>query len=721
MASIRGPFVWVLILGLFSACCIQSASKEATTMVTDSRLEQMTLTICRKNTDCSFPNSICSDACGAFSVCQCIDEYVLTKSSVCTPVNLFKVTDFSLKNVTEDSIVVEWSTIQNFPGVMVSYTVTFSGSINSHVSSPYLIKNLSDGEVQSVQITSNVRGRDGGEATAMSDVKFTRTVPKAPEFVPDQSYAAPSATISWTPQNPDVDVFYVTLTGPGVSFSNVTNETSITFSGLGPGMNYTVTVVQQTNEPYATKSSKATFEFHTNSTEPGPPKAIEVINVGQRIISLNITDTDTPNGDIAGYVFKLRYKIYSDTDYMERTTFLSKTASSIYYLQHHIVPGVTYMIAVFTRNNAFYSSTNVILDNVTTSPDTPGEVSVLHPQQTNQTTTSGFIRWGRPDSPNGNMKAYRVVLNGRPNIIQCRLYFLCIGMCPDILLGPPYDTCGIQNGTALVENQREISLLVDNLRVGTTYTLSVVGYTEAGAGNLPRQVTLTTLSIVPAAVNSDSFQINFPSNGPNFRLKWAKPTQFPGEDLTYLVILRDQLIYRTLETVNTTSLFYAPNPSVSGRLYNYYKYSITVRSMTSAGPADSRTYSFLTPSKGDLGRPQSLKINMLPDDCKFILISWTEADIEARNGPILQYIFENRDGTDKWKYYVSSPNYWAVTNRQFIFELSVREQATYSLEIYAKSSNQTGVTYTTQRFQTNKCRKFMQSKHKTVQRYQCYM
>ena len=61
---------------------------EATTMVTDSRLEQMTLTICRKNTDCSFPNSICSDAYGAFSVCQCMDDYVLTKSSVCTQGNL---------------------------------------------------------------------------------------------------------------------------------------------------------------------------------------------------------------------------------------------------------------------------------------------------------------------------------------------------------------------------------------------------------------------------------------------------------------------------------------------------------------------------------------------------------------------------------------------------------------------------------------------------------
>ena len=74
-------------------------------------------------------------------------------------------------------------------------------------------------------------------------------------------------------------------------------------------------------------------------TEPGPPKAIDVINVGQRNISLKITDTDKPNGDIAGYHFKLRYQIYPDTEYMERTTYLLKTASSIYVLQHHIKPG----------------------------------------------------------------------------------------------------------------------------------------------------------------------------------------------------------------------------------------------------------------------------------------------------------------------------------------------------------------------------------------------
>ena len=46
----------------------------------------------------------------------------------------------------------------------------------------------------------------------------------------------------------------------------------------------------------------------------------------------------------------------------------------------------------------------------------------------------------------------------------------------------------------------------------------------------------------------------------------------------------------------------------------------------------------------ELGRPQNLKINMLPDDCEYILIEWNEANIEDRNGPITQYIFENRDG-----------------------------------------------------------------------------
>ena len=58
---------------------------------------------------------------------------------------------------------------------------------------------------------------------------------------------------------------------------------------------------------------------------------------------------------------------------------------------------------------------------------------------------------------------------------------------------------------------------------------------------------------VPAAVNPNSFQVNFPSNGPHFKLTWAKPTHFPGEDLIYLVTLRDQLRYRVLEAVNTTS------------------------------------------------------------------------------------------------------------------------------------------------------------------------
>ena len=49
--------------------------------------------------------------------------------------------------------------------------------------------------------------------------------------------------------------------------------------------------------------------------------------------------------------------------------------------------------------------------------------------------------------------------------------------------------------------------------------------------------------------------------------------------------------------------FLGPAYSLSGsvnsvQLNNYYKYSIAVTSMTSAGSADSQTYSFITPSRG---------------------------------------------------------------------------------------------------------------------------
>lgn len=80
-------------------------------------------------------------------------------------------------------------------------------------------------------------------------------------------------------------------------------------------------------------------------TEPGPPTAVEVVDVGQRNISINVTDTDTPNGDIVGYSFHIMYKLYPDeTEYMENANFLHKMMSNIYVLERHIYPGIYFDI-----------------------------------------------------------------------------------------------------------------------------------------------------------------------------------------------------------------------------------------------------------------------------------------------------------------------------------------------------------------------------------------
>ncbi|XP_065927516.1 phosphatidylinositol phosphatase PTPRQ-like [Magallana gigas] len=402
-----------------------------------------------------------------------------------------------LKNVIDNSILVDWTTL-DISGVDVCYEIVFNTLTLYNISSPpQLITNLSNGEVQAVQVTSIAKRRDDRIEIVMSDVFFIRTAPLTPFFKDSEYYEAPNVTIMWMPRNPDVDLYYIYLKGHGtMSVPNSTNETSLSLTGLKPGTNYMFTVIQQTNGPFASNSSEATLNIRTRSTEPGPPTAVELVDVGQRNISINVTDTDTPNGDIIGYRFHIMYKLYPDKmGYSVKVKLLNKMNSNIYVLERHIYPGTRYKIAVFTVNDAFNSSLNVTLQDITTLPDTPGQVDVHTPSYIYQKTSLAVIIWRRPSHPNGNMKAYRAVLESGPDITNCRIYYLCFDVCNNTILGPPNDTCTISNDTTLMEHQKIMSLLVDNLRQGTTYTLSVVGYNEAGEGKNPRLISLTTKRI----------------------------------------------------------------------------------------------------------------------------------------------------------------------------------------------------------------------------------
>lgn len=673
---------------------------EQTTMATTTMyipmtsLAPITLTNCTENANCTATDSVCNITLG---VCQCNGNFVLVNDTVCRTVDAFKA-NVTIKNVTDSSILVDWTTL-DISGVGVYYEVMFNSSTVCNISSPpYLIKNLSNGEIHTIQVKSFVKGRDDRVESVVSDLVFVRTAPCIPVFNNTSPYIAPNITVMWTPRNLDVDIYYINLMGPDtISIPSTTNETSLSLTDLKPGTRYKFTVIQQTDGPYASNSSEAVLDIRTESTEPGPPAAAEVVDIGQRNISINVTETDMPNGEIIGYRFHLWYKLYPDeTEYRVNVVFLNKTMSNIYVLKRHIFPGAQYNISVFTVNDAFNSSMNATLQQITTLPDTPGVVRRINPSDLNQTTTSAFITWGRPSNPNGNMKAYRAVLESGPYITNCRIYYLCVDVCNNTILGPPNNTCTINNATTLVENQKVVYLFVDELRVGTTYTLSVVGYNEEGEG-VPQNITLTTMSKQPNPVDPGTFMIA----GDFDHVTWQPPA-FPGEDLKYDIILRDAFFSNVIgSSVSTDAHYDLPK----NKLNNYYNYTVLVTPQTSAGSAYQSRYTFTKPSGGKLGMPQGIKITTYTDDCEKILITWSEPNIGLRNGPITGYKFKNSLSTEVWTYDVARPEFWATQNRQFQFNLGISEKTIYAIEIAALSSisSQEGKPYEVKKFQTNPC------------------
>ncbi|XP_062617864.1 phosphatidylinositol phosphatase PTPRQ-like, partial [Saccostrea cucullata] len=447
-----------------------------------------------------------------------------------------------------------------------------------------------------------------------------------------------------------------------------------------------------------------TFNGTMISNVPDPPIYVGA-TAGQRNITVNITDTDMPNGYIIQYIFQLTYKVYSDVADRHGVIreSLPKKYSGIYILDswRHIFPGAVYTISVFTVNDRYKSSTSTDIAGIETFPDVPGEINRNGNEVSNLTTTSGSIRWGRPVMPNGVMVAYRAILKEGPDV-TCRIYQFCIAVCNNTLLGPHNDSCHIQNDTSLEENQREMSLDINNLRLGTTYTIQVIGYTTVGPGKKV-EISLKTLSIVPNAIEDGSIAATYSPGNRVLNVTWSPPS-FPGEDLEYTLVLRDAIRSQILVTQSNLK---DPQYRRNYQLHNFYNYTVTVTPSTSAGAASiSRPFSFTTRPSGRLGRPQNLKIKILR--CDSVEIAWEEANVEDRNGPITGYEFQTTLGTQKWTatvlILVPNPNFWSISNREFSCPLKVQEKSRFTVTIFAVSDiiNQKGVEYS-QVFSTEDC------------------
>ncbi|XP_062582171.1 receptor-type tyrosine-protein phosphatase F-like isoform X2 [Saccostrea cucullata] len=668
--------------------------------VSTTSLSPIVLPDCSSISNCTFLNAECNNL---TRVCQCKQSFVLVGDMSCISVDGFQANIF-IENVTETSILVAWNTTQ-YPGVEVYFTITFNGTMVSNVSSPHLIEYLTDGDVHSLQITSNVTGRDMRTESVMSKMEYVRTVPRQPNIIVDPPYYAPNVTIRWTPRNPYFSMFYIYFTGPGVNIVSSTSNTNITFTDLKHGTIYYFTIVQETDEPYRRNSSELTKQFRTESSVPHPPIYVGAA-AGQWNVTVNITDTDMPNGDIIQYIFQLTYKVYRDEPDRHGMIILPKSYSGIYILEPkrhgHIFPGAEYNISVFTVNDRFNSSTSANITGIETFPGVPGEVNRIENEVYDQTTSSGSIRWGRPVMPNGVMVAYRAILKEGPEV-TCRIYQFCIVICNITLLGPPSDTCLIQNDNSIEVNQKEMSLNINNLRLGTTYTVQVIGYTKAGPGKKV-EISLKTLSIVPNAIEDGTITATYSPSNRVLNVTW-NPPPFPGEDLVYTLVLRDAI--RSQILVTQSNLKVPQYRRDNYQLHNFYNYTVTVTPSTSAGAASiSRQHLFTTPPSGRLGRPQNLKIKNLR--CDSVQIAWEEANVEDRNGPITGYKFQNTLGPQEWTFTVSNPDFWSISNREFTYSLRVQEKSRYSIAIFAVSDrgSQNGVEYHSQVFNTRECREY---------------
>lgn len=72
----------------------------------------------------------------------------------------------------------------------------------------------------------------------------------------------------------------------------------------------------------------------------------------------------------------------------------------------------------------------------------------------------------------------------------------------------------------------------------------------------------------------------------------------------------------------------------------------------------------------ELGPPQGVKITKFADDCEKILITWSEPDIDKRNGPITGYKFTNTLGVGLTTSYSVKGNFIVILSN-FKFSLSV--------------------------------------------------
>ncbi|XP_056016876.1 receptor-type tyrosine-protein phosphatase H-like [Ostrea edulis] len=533
---------------------------------------------------------------GIFSIGRC-------NISTTTRPNNPDCTSAVISSIGTHDFVLNLTTMKTMDatGYVVEYTTTDTKK-NATFTSHSLVQQLSNLKPGSLHTVTIYSIGIAGLLSLKGCTKTAYTRPTIPadnvRIYNDTSYVA----IEWTHLDGNVEKYTVekrcscensscTPCTPSVAVSKPTDLiNAVNITGLNPGTYCNVSIVAVSGK---LPSDPLQVTVKSLETEPGKVRYFAVTEVTKGSIDVKWVEPMCTNGDI------LHYKLTISQDQGSVHSYLVNAFQNTYPFQN-LQTGTFHNITIAAVNTAGDGPISYL--QVYTRETAPSMVTNL--QATNISSTSVFVSWGKPISPNGIINKYEVLVQLRSDCVQkiqmnCSH---CIKKHEDDsakLKGDPdqistirleSEKCAQQKSISFTENNnRNYSIVVHNLTIFTEYNVSVFAFTLIGSGPVSSAVVRTSE--------------DRPSQPTDLRERSASQSeislefQTPGFPNGHIIRLDIEYEYKTQNTCLSENLKYEtgtkvvqinnPLGEIYGfsleNLYSYWDYTIRVRMATSAG------------------------------------------------------------------------------------------------------------------------------------------
>ncbi|XP_029438325.1 receptor-type tyrosine-protein phosphatase eta-like [Rhinatrema bivittatum] len=551
---------------------------------------------------------------------------------------------FYWTQVATDSISLNWSEPENMTGAQYSFNITYTSPqgasvLQSNISSANLT-NLTAGTNYTITVVTV--GALGYQSLPASISLYTKPNKKdvGNIIVIANNNSVNSLQVFWTQPPGNVETYVITLQGAVNTTQKSTSAGNVTFPGLLPGRNYSVTITTISGD------QNQTSDPVINATYPSKPGTLNLIQVGTDSMSLNWSEPENMTQGL--YFFNIIY-----TSPSRASVFQSNTSSANLT---NLTAGTKYTITVVTVGALGYQSLPVNITRYTIPKKIDvGNITVI---ANNNSVNSLQVSWTQPP---GNVETYVITLQGAVNTAQNstsagnvtfqgllpgRNYSVTIttisgnqNQTSDPVINATYpskpgtlnliqvatDSISLnwsepENMTqglyffniiytspsrASVFQSNTSSANLTNLTAGTKYTITVVTVGALGYQSLPVNITRYT---IPKKIDVGNITVIANNNSVNsLQVSWTQP---PGNVETYVITLQGAV--NTAQ--NSTS---AGNVTFQGLLPGR-KYSVTITTISgnqnqTSDPVINATY----PSK-----PGALNLTQVGTNS--MSLSWSE-------------------------------------------------------------------------------------------------